>query len=586
MMRRLAFLLFALAASASAQEQLIREVIDPKTDTHVEITALFSTPASCGYLPVRVSIANRLESNRSVTVSFESGTNNYGYGNDGSKMTSSFTFDAPAEKASDHDILVPLPTSIGVRGGGVYVRTTLSGSLGNGSNNLSAQFGEKQPGVLMGEKLYTVNALELTKEAGSSGHFGTYGSRADFASRFDARRMPDDWRAYSGYDYIMMTDEEWTAVSPGAKTAILSWIRLGGNLRIYTPTGTATGLNLPQDTSFGSVLVGRTTGGALKLDAPGIIRDLTAASAPVAQMDSINNDYNTLWPLQNDFGKVGFNYAVFIVILIAFGVIVGPVNLFVFAKTGRRHRLFITTPLISLAASLLLVVLILLQDGFGGRGTRVALMEVRPDNNENAAYLHQEQFSRTGVLTGARFTLNEAAAISPVPIADDNRWARLTTSNGGGGNGYSANFVDGKLETAGDWFQSRSEQGQILDAVIPTRGRIERASAAGDPSLLSTFDFPIETLLFLDASGQWWKATGLQAGSRFKPTAITNAEADALVDSERSRFGKRNGKLLDKVRHRNGSFIAITLQAPAVETYKSIKWQQTRTVITGPVITP
>ncbi|MFD0892019.1 hypothetical protein KBB96_11380 [Luteolibacter ambystomatis] len=583
MMRRLAPLLLALAASASAQEQLIREVTDPKTDTHVEITSLFSEPPSHGYLPVRVTIANRLESNRSVTVSFECNTNG-SYRDEGSKMTSSFTFDAPAEKSSDHDILVPLPTAIGGRGTGTSVKTTLSGTLGNSSHTLSGEFAENQPGVLMGEKLYTANALDLSKEAGS--HLSTYRGSVTFASRFDARRMPDDWRAYSGYDHVIMTDDEWTTCSPGAKTALLAWIRLGGHLRIYTSTGTATGLNLPVDTSFGSVKVEKTSGGALKLDAPAVVNAILAKGPRSSQLESINNDYNARWPLQDDFGKVGFNYAVFIVILIAFGVVVGPVNLFVFAKTGRRHRLFITTPLISLAASLLLVILILLQDGFGGRGVRVALMEVRPDNSENAAYIHQEQFSRTGVLTGVRFTLQDAAVISPVPIAEDNRWARLTTTNGGGGNGYSANFVDGKLETAGDWFQSRSEQGQILEAVIPTRGRIERATGGGDPSLLSTFDFPIETLLFRDDSKQWWKATNVQPGSRIQPVTITDAEANGIIDIEKGRLGNRNANLLDKVKLRDGSFIATTLKAPAVETYKSIKWQQTRTVITGPVIIP
>ena len=86
--------------------------------------------------------------------------------------------------------------------------------------------------------------------------------------------------------------------------------------------------------------------------------------------------------------------------LVLFGILVGPVNLFVLAKSGRRHRLFITTPLISLGASLLLILLIIFQDGFGGRGMRRVLMEVRPDAGQNAAFLHQEQIARTGILTG------------------------------------------------------------------------------------------------------------------------------------------------------------------------------------------
>ncbi|NIP92090.1 MAG: hypothetical protein GWO24_00865, partial [Akkermansiaceae bacterium] len=85
-----------------------------------------------------------------------------------------------------------------------------------------------------------------------------------------------------------------------------------------------------------------------------------------------------------------------------------------------RHRLFITTPLISLGASLLLVVLILFQDGFGGSGQRVTLMEIGP---ENTAYLSQEQIARTGVLLKTGFTTTEHGYFSPVMIKDS-RWAR------------------------------------------------------------------------------------------------------------------------------------------------------------------
>ncbi|BCU75411.1 hypothetical protein [Luteolibacter sp. LG18] len=583
-MRRLA-LLFALASCASAQEQMIREVIDTKTDTHVEITALFSGPAPRGYLPVRVKMANRLESNRSVTLSFDSTASSYGYSygrGDGGKMSSSFTFDAPAEKNTEHDILVPLPTVITSDDGSMNVSVRLSGSMGAATNSISAQFGDKLPAVLLGENLYTANASELDKEIASrsSGRSG----RTEFASKFDARMMPDDWRAYSGYDSILMTDAEWTASSPGAKNAVVVWTRLGGQLVIYTDSASLASLGLPDDSSYGSITLARTAG-ALKLDAAKTV-DLVTKKPPVpAQLTSLNGDYSSSWPLQHEFGQVGFNYAVFIVILIAFGVIVGPVNLFVFAKTGRRHRLFITTPLISLAASLILVLLILIQDGFGGRGARAVLMEVRPDRNENAAYLHQEQFSRTGVLTGARFTLQEPAAISPVPLDSDNRWARLTLRNGGSDNGYAANFVDGKLETSGDWFQSRSEQGQILDSVVPTRGRIE-LSGSGTPVLLSTFEFPIETLYYQDAAKKWWKATNLQPGAKVTPTSVSDTEVKNAVADESRRFGARHRAMLTKASIRPGTFVAVTNSAPGVETYKSIKWQSTRTVITGPAFTP
>ena len=65
-------LFLALGAMASAEETWFRQVSDAKTDTHVEVTVLFSKPAPRGYLPVHVRIANHLEGDRSAHLSFDS----------------------------------------------------------------------------------------------------------------------------------------------------------------------------------------------------------------------------------------------------------------------------------------------------------------------------------------------------------------------------------------------------------------------------------------------------------------------------------------------------------------------------------
>lgn len=578
-MRWLAFL-FLLATGASAQEQLLRQISDTKSNSSVEITALFSTPAPRGYLPVKVTIDNRLEGNRSIKVSF---TSTVGYG-DGAKMSSSFSLDGPGEKATEHDLLVPLVTLVASGySSGVSLDVQLSGSMGSARGAIGADYAPDQPAVLMSEKLFTPNASALDAAAGS--RFSSYRGGVKFAGKFTAPMMPSDWRAYSGYDALLITAEEWTAASPSARNAVQAWVRLGGRLVIYSEGGSSAGLNLPTDTSFGSISIQSLASGSTTLDPAATVKLVQTGGASI-QSKSISEDYSSSWPLQDAFGKVGFNYGVFITVLIAFGVLVGPVNLFVFAKSGRRHRLFITTPLISLGASLVLIAMILLQDGFGGRGTRVILMEVRPDNDENAAYVHQEQFSRTGVLTGAGFTLQEAAAMSPVPIAANNRWARFTHADSGNGSVYSADFEDGKLATKGDWFQSRSEQGHVLTAVIPTRGRIERTSRDGSPQLLSTFDFPIDTLFYLDTSNQWWRADQISTGTRFEPVPVSASIVTSALAAERNRLGSRHREMFQRASKRPGCFIAITNSAPGIDTYMSIKWQETRTLITGPIVNP
>ncbi|OYV03904.1 MAG: hypothetical protein CFE26_19700, partial [Verrucomicrobiales bacterium VVV1] len=177
---RCLFLLLALATAATAQQQLMRVQTDVKTDSYVEVTALFTKPAPNGYLPVRIRIVNQLTSNRSLGLTFESSN---GYGDSGSRMKTSFSFDAPAEKSSQQDILVPLVALCGDSSAEVSVN--LYGSMGSGTGGLSAQYAPEQPAVLLGENLFTPNASMLDAEVAKL--YSSYrGSASQFAAKFDA----------------------------------------------------------------------------------------------------------------------------------------------------------------------------------------------------------------------------------------------------------------------------------------------------------------------------------------------------------------------------------------------------------------
>ncbi len=573
MLRYLLFL--ALILPVAAQETIIREVYDPKTDTHVEVVALFSKPSSSGYLPVRVKIANNLKTDRSIQLSFDSGTNY----SQGTHAASSFEFTADAGKTVTQDILVPLCPSIAGYSWGANVSTRLTGSLGDANNSMNAISDNTQPAVLLSEALFTPNASSLDSAMGSG---SSYGGRNEFAAKFDPKQLPDNWLAFSGYDSVIMTDTDWSNLPSSGRNALLSWLRLGGQLIIYATGGAdAKSLGIPSEASFGSVIF-KSIASDLKLD-PKPTLDLVNHTNPNGTRSaSIKTDFDGSWPLQGYFGSQTFQYGLFIAVLIVFAVVVGPINLFVFAKSGQRHKLFITTPLISLIASLILIALIIIQDGFGGSGMRRVLMEVRPDGDQNAAYLHQEQFCRTGVLTGSRFKITEPSVFSPLPIAAS-RWARFTNSSDTRGS-FNLQPSDGKLNASGDWFQSRSEHGHLLSAVVSTRGRIERTSEAH--ALLSTFDFPIETLFFLDNDGQWYRADGITTGKRFSTTPVDLSMVQPSIQKEISGFASRNGKMLQRSWKRPGCYVAVTNAAPGIATHPGIRWKETRTIITGPVLTP
>lgn len=573
---RFSLLLLAAASLASAQETIIRQVYDAKTDTHVEVTSLFTEPSRSGYLPVRVKIANNLDSERSINLRFRSTLSN----GDRLQASSSFDFSAPAEKTTTHDILVPLVSSPHSYSDEPSIDVSLSGSLGTARYPIRGSTGSGLPAVLMSESLHTPNASVLDAASSKAGGSGYRHGNHVYAGKFDPKQMPSDWLAYSGYDSIVLTDTDWSNVAPGARRAILSWVELGGQLIVYTQNNASpASLGLPVRPTIGSISM-QSVSSSLMLDADSLIR-LTNSQNPIRHRTAaVHSDYNTSWPLQNHFGKKKFNYGIFIAVLIVFGILVGPVNLFCFAKSGQRHRLFITTPIISLVASFVLIALIIFQDGFGGHGIRRVLMEVRPDEGLNAAFIHQEQVSRTGILLSGRFSVDPACLFMPVPIATS-RWSRYTTDYDTRGI-FNLQPADGKLQASGDWWQSRSEHGHLISAVIPTRGRIEATETANE--MVSTFAFPINTLYHLNNAGQWHRADRIVTGKKFALTPVEPTTVLPEIAKEANYFSKRNQEILNRASSREGHFVAITDAAPGIDTLPGIRWKQTRTVITGPVM--
>ncbi|MCH7225676.1 hypothetical protein [Haloferula sp. A504] len=592
--RRLICAGLLLAPLLPAQENLFIQTPNathPKDKTRIEVESLFSMAPPTGYLPLRVTVVNQRKNDGRLRLRCLSES---GVDPQDSAMESEFSIESTAGTAKTTDLLVPLTTRFDSSGyEGLSVQVLMSGSFGGNNGSLSCNFHPDGPAILMSEPLFTPNSSALDAQLNStrSGGYGSY----TFAARFTPSKLPEDWRAYSGYDVIMLTDDDWGGMPPGARAAVLQWIRLGGVASIYRRASTSFGtLGIETQEAGNSTTYGLGTIELLNqsgstptgLDAKKTVNRYHTSRGGLtidALSESISDDYSSGWALQDEFGKQKFDYLIFIIVLIAFGVLVGPVNLFVFAKSGMRHKLFITTPVISIATSVLLIALILMRDGTGGRGARIALIEVRPESGENRAYVVQEQVSRTGVLLGSSFKIDEDSAITPVPIANS-AWARLTPGVGGAGMRFTGNFTEGGMEISGDWFQSRSEQGQLIRAVVPTRGRIELKGAGGAPTFVSTYDFPVERLYYADRSNGYWMVRDLEAGKATTGTPISEAEYRSAVGDESRRLARRQREQLNRVSKRADHYVAVATEAPAIETFDAINWVDTRTILTGPVL--
>lgn len=594
-------LLISSHALHAQRSVIISESYDKKNLTNAKLRALVGTAPSSGYMPFRLTLKNGSKAQKTWELNFKSkAENDYSFGRRDylPTLTSDFSYDCPPMSTKTYDILVPATTSIPdshidtaqtelsvtMKMGGESSHTSL-----DGSQHLDV------PATLLSSDLYTLHRSKFDSYLPSTSSRYLSGNES-YTTEFFPSHMSDDWRAYSGFDALVCTDNNWRTMSAEVKNAILEWNRLGGNIFIYKLNSASNFKSLDIDKSednknkktitrsFGKVTI-TPLANIKSLDVKKATNLIEGPKTRHSKLSSINNDYegSSGWSLQDTLGKLSFSPIYLILILIAFGILVGPVNLFVFAKAGKRHRLFITTPIIALGASLVLIILIIIQDGFGGHGQRVQLIEVRADGSENKAYIWQEQAARTGVILGSSFETSAPTYISPVPLSPS-RFSRVTRDNYGGASNYTAQHGTTGLAASGDWFQSRSVHGHYLESIIPTRGRITLKSNQGAPTLNSSFDYNIKSLIYIDDTDQTWIASDISAGDSVTLNPSNPADSVKLIHTNYVNMSDKLQRQINSLRKRKNHFIAITDDAPGIDTLDSVKWTQTTSIITGPVV--
>lgn len=569
-------------ARVEAQQSLLNFNYDADARTRIEVVGIFGGRASRGFMPVRVMIRNGGIQDRNWNLNFD-------FGGSFSPMNynSSFGISVPAGAELVHELVVPVPSP--VHSGSMHRNQTVvatSPGLKTARRSDSMGFNIDWPAIGLSEKLAVPNANALDTALKARGSWGE-----TFGDQFSPATLPADWRGYTSLDVLMLTDEEWRSVVPGARLAIIEWVRLGGRLDIYTtsqPERALPSLDLPDDSvagtqrslSLGEVRAWKWNGRDLDVeDMINRYKDIDNRAAYLSE------DYKTGWDLFQSFGGKSFNPWLVILLLIAFGILVGPVNLFVWAKPGQRHRMFFTTPIIALGASFLILVLILRKDGVGGVGRRIILANLQSEAQEKRLYITQEQISRTGVLIGSGFKIQDPIFLSPV-MMPASEWNRLTLSGD-----TVASFSLNDRTYRGDWFQSRSEQGHFIQSVRPTRSRVELTEAPAEPDvrpkLFSSIEFTVDEFFYRDDQGQVWKAReGQVAGG--EEIVLTKAESNELRDWWSVHLEGLSDKLSDRagdVWERPGHFFAVSSDPNSglVDTLGSIDWKKDKALVFGSV---
>lgn len=590
MKRCIRMLLLGLAAATGvhAQQVLMDEEIDRSTGTRAQVRSVFDPPPSIGYAPMRVVATNGTGRDARWRFDFHAQTQQFRQPN---QYDSVFSLDVPARSTQSALFLVPLAAGYGDRSSGNNnhsLRMTVSGTgFSDRQMNQYHNRTDKFPHVAISESLaeYSMTQLNKDLETQLKAGGGYFGGSAEFGSRFEPTELPESWLGFSGFDFVLLSSTDWQKVKPGSKRALLEWVRLGGRLDVYDSTDSAATMpGLPRGPrSLGEARTLKWDGKQL----PGK-ETVTRYWGKTSRVESLVSDHTIAsdWPLLDLLGTRSFASWQVILFLVVFGILVGPVNLFVLAPAGKRHKLFITTPLLSVGASLVMVVLILMQDGTGGVGRRFVAIDIEP--GEAAAYVTQEQVSRTGVLLGAGFEMKQPALIEPLAMPDT-PWVKLKSTR----MGQAVSLTQEGSERRGNFFQSRAEQGQVLRTVVSSRARLELkvgASPEDPPILISALGFTVEELFYVDSTGKVWRLTAPLSTGQSATLTASDASAqrlrwEAMIEPA---VNSLRNPLKRTIRDQRSFFIAKAAKAPGftLETLPSIRWEDDQVVVFGPVAQP
>ena len=579
-------------AFASANEfSAIKEV--PLSPITVRVVGFYQNLPLIGYAPIRVSIQNGSERARSWTLRTESSMSF----SSPQKTFYQRSLKVDARSAQEFEVLVPLTTLDNTN----YVSTTLKVVLdGYGINsNTASQYSNHSksnynrpmaPYVLMSLNLST-KALGSIKETLKKTHDLEF-----VGSEFDPALMPNDWRGLLGADFVWMSSSEFEALSPRARVALLDWVTQGGQLYLCLPASqraTYAALGKPETASgnrlrhgIGLIYLWDWDEKLLDAEKTAYVIAALTDNSELCLSNQMRANTAKNFEIGKQVGAVKLNSGLILLFMAAFATLVGPVNLFYFAKGKKRYRLFWTTPLISIITSVLLFVIIVFQDGFGGKGSRLMAAFLIPE--ENKMVLCQEQISKTGLLISQSFQLD--SDVSPF---------QLNLGQPSAANPFQHRSSDQNLQFeqsgdkhSGSWFKSRQKQGQLFTAIRPTRSKIEllapptiaEASAPGSqphPRIISSIGQPLDTLYYRDASGRVWKNSGrIEPGKEIPLRPSMSSNMDSFIKARKLLAGQRIGLAIEQLQGEEGFFIAQAaipaagkpLEDYTIETHSAVRW--------------
>ena len=545
------WLVFCVLFTPALEEAKAASISFTKLNVHVDAFPVSGT-AYHGYTPHRFEIHNSSNKKHKVTLTLPSKPHSEEFSID--RITRTITV---APGTSVKMLLLQPPLTLGYSSNSV--RVTIDGKTRFLTNGYSQRLGDafntgkhKEQVVLLSRSIdktdleKKVTAKVGTSSGPSGGHHHGHGPgpSGPFASFETADTDLSDWNkhwlAYSSYDAIVMTGNEWSAAPRNVRKAIERWALCGGHLYMFGPGYQSANVWPNGKTYFGSRKIKEMGLGLTcvfesdsdearqqiveNLDANKdnlipLLGGLRSGVNELHQQDYFRyygpfgndseSDFNRYFPVV-DSSRVPVRLVVGLLTL--FLILAGPVTLVFLSRKGKRFWFLWMLPTISFAVSALVFIMSFLSEGIT---PRIRLASVTLLNQ-----VDQEATTIGGTAIYAPMSPGILAfdGVSEVtPLYDPNSHDL--------GSGRRVSWTDGgRQHFDGSWGSSRVPAHFAIRKTEHREERLEVNWLIGDiPEVLNGLGGHIKELHLCRWDGTLFTGENITAGKKIKLRQVTEA---------------------------------------------------------------
>lgn len=406
----------------------------------------------------------------------------------------------------------------------------------------------------------------------------TYQGPTVLRSELEASGWSESWLAFTAFDLVVLSRADLAAMNAAQQNALRSYVEAGGGLAVLgqteLPKGWETGASqrvAPARNStlarsylgFGQVLllgVGNIVGlERLQVDA---LRELARECGQVWQSMPNEGGANSEFPVIED-ARIPVRGIVFI--MLAFILVVGPVNIFLCARANNRIAMLWTIPLISFITCAVVFGYSLMSEGITPT-TRTEAVTFLDQTAHRATTLARQAFYTP--LTpgdGLRYTHDTEVT----PLVDVNRY--------NGGNSRELELSQSQHLVRG-WVTARVPAHFALRKSETRRERLQvQRLPDGRVTVLNGLGADIQTLWFRDDKGRLFKGEGLKAGQNVALTAGAVVPVNSLINlaglyqgswvaAHEALHGPADSPSAPSNYLRPNSYVAVLADTPFIET--------------------